>query len=31
MDLETVVHGAVDHGGAENQIGGRKELGCYGG
>jgi hypothetical protein len=31
MDLETTVHGAMAHGDAENQIGGRKELGRYGG
>jgi hypothetical protein len=31
MDLETMVHGVVAHGGAENQIGGRKELGRYNG
>jgi hypothetical protein len=31
VDLETVVHGAVAHGGAENRIRGRKQLGRYGG
>ena len=31
MDLETVVHDAVVHGGAENQIGGREKLEGSGG
>jgi hypothetical protein len=31
VDLETAVHGAVAHGGAENRIRGRKQLGRYGG
>jgi hypothetical protein len=31
MDLETAVQGVVAHDSAENRIGGRKELGRYGG
>jgi hypothetical protein len=31
MDLETTIHDTVVHGGAENQIRGRKKLGRYGG
>jgi hypothetical protein len=30
-DLETTVHNAVTHGGAENRIGGNHELRSYGG
>jgi hypothetical protein len=29
MDLETVVHDAVVHGGAENQIGGSLKFASY--